>query len=141
MAPLLGLIMVDVLALRRTPRAGTLIGLAAAIKLTPLIFIPLLWFAGRRRAALTAAATFGGGAAVAAAALPGDSWRFWTTEVFTVSRLGHITSVGNQSLNGALMRLDAGPGLRSVVVPVIGGAPCGAAPGWPGPATGGPPPS
>jgi alpha-1,2-mannosyltransferase len=119
---LAGLIMVDVLVLRRTPWAGTLIGLAAAIKLTPLIFIPLLWFAGRRRAAVTAAATFAGCTAVAAATLPGDSWRFWTTEVSTVSRLGHITNVGNQSLNGALMRLDAGPGLRSVVVPVIGGA-------------------
>jgi alpha-1,2-mannosyltransferase len=119
---LAGLVLVDVLALRRTPWFGALIGLAAAIKLTPLILVPLLWCAGRRAAAATAAGTFAGCAAIGAAALPGDSWRYWTTEVFAVHRLGAITNVGNQSLNGALMRLDAGPGLRSLLVPVIGGA-------------------
>ena len=103
---LAGFIAVDVLALRRTPWFGSLIGIAAAIKLTPLIFIPMLWLAGRRRAAVTAAATFAGCAVIAAIVLPGDSWRFWTTEVFQVSRLGHITSAGNQSLNGLLLRSE-----------------------------------
>jgi alpha-1,2-mannosyltransferase len=113
---------VDLLALRRTPWHGALIGTAAAVKLTPLIFIPLLWCAGRRAAAVVATATFTGCGAVAAIVLPGDSWRFWTTEVFHVSRLGHITSVGNQSLNGALLRLDLSAPLRSALVLTIGGA-------------------
>ncbi|XVU22248.1 glycosyltransferase 87 family protein [Actinoplanes sp. CA-054009] len=115
---LAALIATDLLALRRTPWNGVLIGIASAIKLTPLIFVPLLWLAGRRRAALTAAGTFAGCGALAAMVLPGDSWRFWTTEVFQVDRLGYITGVGNQSLNGAFMRL----GLESKpAVLVIGG--------------------
>ena len=118
---LAALVLADFLALRRTPWHGTLIGLAAAIKLTPLIFIPLLWCTGRRTAAVRATATFAGCALIAALALPGDSWAFWTDKVFDVSRLGHITGVGNQSLNGALMRLDVNAHARSVLVLAIGG--------------------
>jgi alpha-1,2-mannosyltransferase len=105
--------------LRPSRAQGVLIGVAAAIKLTPLIFIPMLWVTGRRKAAVTATGTFAACAALAAVALPEDSWRFWTGEMFHVSRLGNITSVGNQSLNGALMRLDAP--VRSVIVLVVGG--------------------
>jgi alpha-1,2-mannosyltransferase len=119
---LAGFIAVDVLALRRTPWFGSLIGVAAAIKLTPLIFIPMLWLAGFRRAAVTAAATFAGCATIAAMTLPGDSWRFWTAEVFQVSRLGHITSPGNQSLNGMLLRFGVPDSARSALVLVVGGA-------------------
>ena len=137
---LAGLVVVDLLALvvaqpyipaadtrlryhsRRTRWAGSLIGLAAAVKLTPLIFIPLLWCAGRRRAAITATVTFAGCAAVAALALPGDSWRFWTAEMFHVNRLGHIASAGNQSLNGMLLRFGVPESSRSLLVLTIGGA-------------------
>ncbi|MBL7258457.1 glycosyltransferase 87 family protein [Paractinoplanes lichenicola] len=115
------LVLADLLLLRRTGWNGVLIGIAAAVKLTPLIFVPLLWFSGRRKAAVTAAMTFGGCALIGALALPGDSWRFWTGEIFHVSRLGYITGVGNQSLNGALMRLDVPDHARSVLVLVIGG--------------------
>jgi alpha-1,2-mannosyltransferase len=119
---LAAMIAIDVLTLRRSRWQGLLIGLAAAIKLTPLIFIPLLWFAGRRRAAVLATATFAVCGALAGLALPGDSWRFWTTEVSHVSRLGYITSVGNQSLNGALLRADLSAPVRSAIVLLAGGA-------------------
>lgn len=119
---LAAMIAVDVLALRRSRWQGALIGVAAAIKLTPLIFIPMLWCAGRRRAALVATGTFAGCGALAALALPADSVRFWTTEMMRVSRLDSITSVGNQSLNGALMRFEVPATIRSVAVLVIGGA-------------------
>ena len=119
---LAALIAVDLLALRHSRCQGLLIGLAAAIKLTPLIFIPLLWLAGRRRAAVLAAATFAACGALAGLALPGDSWRFWTTEVAHVSRLGYITSVGNQSLNGALLRVELSAPVRSAIVLLAGGA-------------------
>jgi len=118
---LIALVAADVLALRTTRCQGVLIGLAAAIKLTPLIFVPMLWLAGRRRAALTAAATFAGCALSAALVLPADSWRYWSTEVAHVSRLGYITSVGNQSLNGALLRLQVPAAPRIAAVLLIGG--------------------
>jgi alpha-1,2-mannosyltransferase len=119
---LAAMIAVDVLALRQSRWQGLLIGLAAAIKLTPLIFIPMLWLAGRRRAALLASATFATCGALAALALPGDSWRFWTTEMSHVSRLGHITGIGNQSLNAALLRLELSAPARSAIVLLAGGA-------------------
>jgi alpha-1,2-mannosyltransferase len=118
---LAAMITADVLLLRGRRAHGVLIGVAAAIKLTPLIFIPMLWLAGRRRAAVTAAATFTTCGAIAAMALPGDSWRFWTTEILQVSRLGYITSVGNQSLNGVLMRFGISAADRSLLVVVVGG--------------------
>jgi alpha-1,2-mannosyltransferase len=111
--------MVTIDVLHPSRAQGVLIGLAAAIKLTPLIFIPMLWVTGRRAAAVTATATFAASALLAAVLLPGDSWRFWTTEMFHVGRLGNITSVGNQSLNAALMRLDAP--FRSAIVLIVGG--------------------
>ena len=114
--------MVAVDVLRPSRWQGVLIGLAAAIKLTPLIFIPMLWFAGRRTAAATAAGTFAAAGVLAAIVLPGDSWRFWTVEVSHVSRLGYITSVGNQSLNGALMRFEVAAPFRSAAVLIVGGA-------------------
>lgn len=118
---LAALVLADLLLLRRTGWNGVLIGIAAAVKLTPLIFVPLLWFCGRKRAAVTAAMTFAGCAMIGALALPGDSWRFWTDEISQVSRLGYITGVGNQSLNGALMRLEVPDHARSVLVLAIGG--------------------
>jgi alpha-1,2-mannosyltransferase len=116
---LAAVVAVDVL--RPSHRQGVLIGLAAAIKLTPLIFIPMLWLAGRRAAAATAAGTFATAGVLAAIVLPGDSLRFWTVELSHVSRLGYITSVGNQSLNGALMRFEVSAPWRSAAVLIIGG--------------------
>ncbi|MGC9665282.1 glycosyltransferase 87 family protein [Planosporangium sp. 12N6] len=98
------LVLIDMIGPRPSRWRGVLTGLAAAVKLTPLIFIPLLWLAGRRRAAVTASITFAAAAALAWAILPDDSARFWGTEVWRVSRLGHIATGGNQSVNGALLR-------------------------------------
>jgi alpha-1,2-mannosyltransferase len=114
------LVTADVLALRRHRFQGVLIGLAAAIKLTPLIFIPMLWLTGRRRAAGIATGTFLACGALAGYLLPDESWRYWTAEVSDVSRLGFITSVGNQSLNGALLRLDVPH--RELLATLVAGA-------------------
>ena len=110
------LVAVDLLVLRRYRAFGVLIGLAAAIKLTPLIFIPLLWLAGRRRAAVVATATFAGGVLIAALILPGDSWRYWATEMTRVNRLGPIANPGNQSLNGVLLRAGVEDGTLALVL-------------------------
>jgi alpha-1,2-mannosyltransferase len=105
---------------RDTRWAGVLTGVAAAIKLTPLLFIPLWWFAGRRRAAVTAAVTFGGLGALSAAILPGESKAFWGTYMFDVNRLGYVVSGGNQSFNGALLRLGVSDHLRSPLYIAVG---------------------
>jgi alpha-1,2-mannosyltransferase len=110
------------LALMILSRKPVLIGLAAAIKLTPLIFIPLLWLRGERRPAVIATATFAAGGFLAALVLPGDSLRYWLTEVRDVDRIGVIESPGNQSLNAGLLRLGVPDTPRAAITLLLGGA-------------------
>jgi alpha-1,2-mannosyltransferase len=107
---------VDVLVLARSRYHGVLVGVAAAIKLTPLMFIPMLWLVGRRRAAVTAAGAFAAATALAWLVLPGDSARFWGTEVWRVNRVGHIATGGNQSINGMMLRLGVADHPRSALM-------------------------
>jgi len=85
---------------------GIGVGLAAGFKLTPLIFIPYLLLTRRFRAAAVSAATFGLTIAVPLVVLPAASEHYWLDGLFlSSSRIGNLQYVGNQSLNGALLRL------------------------------------
>ncbi|WP_155371287.1 glycosyltransferase 87 family protein [Catellatospora vulcania] len=86
--------------------AGVGIGLAAAIKLTPAIFIVYLLLAGRRRAAMAATGTATAATLLAALIAPGPSWRFWTETLGDTSRVGDLSYISNQSLRGVIARLD-----------------------------------
>jgi alpha-1,2-mannosyltransferase len=104
---LLGLVVFDLRLADRRPWKGIGIGLAAGIKLTPLIFVPYLFFSGRRRAALVAAFTFAATVGVGFAVAPSDSSAYWIHgELF---RSDVITSVlVNQSLFGFAQRITHG---------------------------------
>ncbi|MFJ4787254.1 glycosyltransferase 87 family protein [Streptomyces sp. NPDC088794] len=104
---LLGLVLWDAWLLRtgRGNRAGVGIGLAAAIKLTPALFIGLLLLARRWRAAAVATAVAGAATALAAWVDPGASWFYWTVALWDTSRVGRLDYVSNQSLQGILARL------------------------------------
>ncbi|MGO8958764.1 MAG: glycosyltransferase 87 family protein [Streptosporangiaceae bacterium] len=85
---------------------GIGVGVAAGFKLTPLIFIPYLLLTRRYRAATVAAATFGLTIAGSLLLLPKASEDFWLDGLLlNANRLGNPRYVGNQSLNGALLRL------------------------------------
>jgi alpha-1,2-mannosyltransferase len=85
---------------------GIGIGVAAGIKLTPLIFIPYLLLVRRYRQAATAAATFVVTVALGYAVLPRDSGRYWVHGLFlNANRIVFLGTRGNQSLRGALTRL------------------------------------
>jgi alpha-1,2-mannosyltransferase len=85
---------------------GIGVGLAAGIKLTPLIFIPYLLLTRRYRAAVVAAVTFGLTVAVSLVVMPAAAEDYWLDGLFlNVTRLGNLRQVANQSLNGALLRL------------------------------------
>jgi alpha-1,2-mannosyltransferase len=94
------LVLLDALRWKR----GIATGVASAVKLTPLVFVPYLWLAGHRRAALTAVGTFLGCTALAWLVLPRDSVRYWFTELWHTDRIGNLALSGNQSLNGLLLR-------------------------------------
>jgi alpha-1,2-mannosyltransferase len=103
---LLALVLADGAALRRGSRwAGVGIGLAAAVKLTPALFVPYLLLTGRRRAAGVAAGTAAAATLLAAAVAPETSWRYWTRTLWETDRVGRTDKTGNQSLLGGLARL------------------------------------
>ncbi|HEY0698542.1 MAG TPA: glycosyltransferase 87 family protein, partial [Micromonospora sp.] len=104
---LMGLVAMDCLLARtRWPR-GALIGLAAAIKLTPLVFV--LFFLARRqwRPAATALGTFLGLGLLGAALAPRSSVEYWLSTVWQHDRAGSPAFHWNQSLRGALARLGS----------------------------------
>jgi alpha-1,2-mannosyltransferase len=97
---------------------GALIGLAAGLKLTPLIFVPYLLCSRRPRAAIVALGTFVSTIGVGYAALPGDAQRFWGDGLFFDSRrVGGSYVPANQSLRGLILRLDPSIG-RSWILAV-----------------------
>ncbi|EFC79266.1 glycosyltransferase 87 family protein [Parafrankia sp. EUN1f] len=102
------MIMIDLFGrLRLLPR-GTLVGIAAGIKLTPLIFLPYLLCVGRWRDAVTGTAAFCVTVAVGFAVSAGPSTTFWTHTMLDADHVGGVPYVGNQSLLGVLSRLLAG---------------------------------
>ncbi|MFC6017830.1 glycosyltransferase family 87 protein [Plantactinospora solaniradicis] len=124
---LVTLILADLLfAVPRGSRwSGVGIGLATALKLYPGIFIVYLLAARKWRAALVASATAAVATLLAAAIAPGDSWRFWTHELWLTDRVGRPDYTGNQSLFGLLSRFTT-PGepnrlLWVVLVVIIAG--------------------
>ncbi|MEP7055692.1 MAG: glycosyltransferase 87 family protein [Actinomycetota bacterium] len=102
----------------RWPR-GMLIGIAAAIKLTPGLFIPYLWLTGRRRAAYLATATFAGCQLLAAAVAPGEAKKYWTDALFHSERLGDNKVTANVAIRGALLRLKLPSTALSVLLAVL----------------------
>jgi alpha-1,2-mannosyltransferase len=105
---LLALVVGDLALPDRIKGKGIGIGLAAGIKLTPLIFIPYLLFTRRVRAAAVSALTFAVTAGLGFALLPHASAVYWGGQLTRPGRKSfHLL---NQSLNGVILRLaHAGP--------------------------------
>jgi alpha-1,2-mannosyltransferase len=105
---LLVLVCADVRALTAGRRhAGVAIGVAAAIKLTPAVFIGYLLLGRQYRAAATAAGTAAGATLLTVIVAPGPSREFWTDALWDTNRVGKVEYVSNQSLRGVVARLDA----------------------------------
>jgi alpha-1,2-mannosyltransferase len=105
--------------LRGGKRAGLGIGLAAAIKLTPVVFIGYLILSRQYRQAATAIATAAGATVLALVIAPEASIEFWTDAVWDTNRIGRLYQVSNQSLRGVVARLDAPPTLWLAAVALV----------------------
>lgn len=106
---LMALVGADCLLLgTRWPR-GALVGLAAAVKLTPAGFV--LFFLLRRdyRAARTAAVSFCAANAFGFALAWRESVQYWTSVVFQSSRPGNPAYTANQSIEAVLTRAGMAP--------------------------------
>jgi alpha-1,2-mannosyltransferase len=120
------LLMVLVVAdcLVRTPRwpRGALVGIAAAVKLTPAVFVLFFLLRGDRRAALTASVSFLCATAIGFLVSWPNSVRFWTYEVFYSSQFRGMSNEMNQSLKVLLARFGAVP---EVLWPLLAAAALG----------------
>jgi alpha-1,2-mannosyltransferase len=103
----------------RTLPLGLAIGLAAAIKLTPLIFVPYLLMTRRARGALYAVITFIACEAIAFLITPRASWTYWTKDVFDSKRAGALLYTSDQNLSSVLERFHHGPVSAFVLVPAL----------------------
>jgi alpha-1,2-mannosyltransferase len=114
-------VLVDLLAPQRR-WSGVLLGVAAGVKLTPLVFVVLLLFVGRRAMAGRALATFAATVALGFAVRPRWSQAYWVENLFDAGRVGPPALAHNQSLYGTLTRLlDARPPVAlwlAVAVPI-----------------------
>jgi len=97
-------VLVDLLGPQRR-WSGVLVGMAAAVKLTPLVFVVLLLLVGRRTAAGRAAVTFAGTVAIGFLVMPGSAATYWTEDLVDGSRVGPPALAHNQSAYGAMTRL------------------------------------
>ena len=119
-------VLVDLTSIRRfggpLSRRGVLVGVAAAVKLTPLIFVPWLFLTRQARAGWTAIWTFLACAAVGFAITPRSSALWWSKDVFKTSRVGGVAFITNQDLRVVIERfhhaLVSGAGI-SVLIALV----------------------
>lgn len=104
--------------------SGVLIGVAAALQPTVLLFAVLLRFTGRRRSTLTAAWAFAGCTALTWAVMPQDSWTYWVHHVAGAGLGDQADSLANQSLHGALLRFGLQGPLEIGLFLVLAAAVC-----------------
>jgi len=113
---LMALVAADCLLPRtRWPR-GALVGLAAAVKLTPAAFVLFFLCRGDRRAAGTSALSFAACTAVGFALAWHDSVRYWTSIIVQTGRPGSLWFCANQSIQAVLARAGLDPHSRAGTV-------------------------
>lgn len=83
---------------------GVLVGLAGAIKLTPLVFLPYYLLTRQWRQAAVCGGTFAAASGLAFVVLPQASLAYWTDKLWQTGRVGRTDSTVNKSLLGLLAR-------------------------------------
>jgi alpha-1,2-mannosyltransferase len=101
---LCAIVLYDVLDAKHA-RRGIWIGIAAGIKLTPLVFFGLLLVTRQWKALLYASVAFVGTVAIGFAIAPRTALDYWTHVISDTGRIGGLAYSGNQSWNGFLIRV------------------------------------
>ena len=117
---LLAVVLADVTG-RPSRWRGVGVGLAAAVKLTPLVFVVYLMLTGRMRAAVTALATFVAAVGVGFLVAPADSVTYWLEGTFAAAdRISPVASTANHSLAGLAARAGAPEWIGLAATAVVG---------------------
>ncbi|MFC3451560.1 glycosyltransferase 87 family protein [Amycolatopsis speibonae] len=126
---LMAAVVADMVLLRDSRWRGITIGIVAAIKLIPLIFIVHLLVVRRFADAVRTLAAFLGVTAFAMVVLPGDSVRYWTSAILNAHFAATKGWVGNQSWQAFVARTMP-DGTAATVVIVAFGVACAALAMW-----------
>lgn len=124
---LCAIILHDALGPKDRPGRGIWLGLAAGIKLTPLVFFGLLLVTRQWKALAHASAAFAGTVLIGFLIAPRMALDYWTNLLSDTARIGGLAYSGNQSWNGFLIRatgdLEGGGPLwpALVVITVLAG--------------------
>jgi alpha-1,2-mannosyltransferase len=117
------LVMWDLLSQRRIGSwqapLGVATGLAAAVKLTPIFFVPYLILTRRTRGAVTCVVTFVACELGTFLLSPSSSWAYWTHALFKPGRAGNLSYVDDQNLMAAVERLHHGLVSNLTLLPVL----------------------
>jgi hypothetical protein len=100
---------------------GVLVGLAAAVKLTPMIIWGWFFFTRQWRALANSVGAFVACMALAWVVLPRDSLRFWTEALLDTGRVGDVELRFNSSVMGVLARAGIDGSARTVLWLFLGG--------------------
>ncbi len=117
------LVMWDLLSERRIGKRqiplGVATGLAAAVKLTPLLFVPYLLLTRRLRGAVTCMMTFIACEVVTFVVSPTSSRAYWTKAIFRPGRAGDLSIVDNQNLWSVVERFTHAVLPSTVMLPLL----------------------
>jgi alpha-1,2-mannosyltransferase len=108
-------VIVDIIAVR-SPVRGVLVGLAAAVKLTPLIYIAYFFVTMKTSSIVRAVGAFVVATLIAWLVLPSDSATFWLHQAFSPGHKGGAKGNINQSLFGFLGRFSTSLGSSMIVL-------------------------
>jgi alpha-1,2-mannosyltransferase len=117
------LVMWDLLSERRIGKRqfplGVATGLAAAVKLTPLLFVPYLLLTRRWRGAIACMLTFLACEVVTFVVSPTSSRAYWTKAIFRPGRAGDLSIVDNQNLWSVLERFTHAVLPSTIMLPLL----------------------
>ncbi|WP_203591117.1 glycosyltransferase 87 family protein [Streptomyces sp. SID13031] len=102
---LCALVLYDVLGPPTRPARGIWVGLAAGVKLTPLVFFGLLVVTRQWKALAYASGSFAVTVLVGFVVTPRGATEYWTSLVAETTRIGGLAFSSNQSWNAFLIRL------------------------------------
>ena len=97
---LMALILCDLLQPSKSRLRGFGVGVAAGIKLTPLLFLIYLMLTRQWRASLNGLLGFTSTIVVGYVVAPHDSWTYWSGRFLDAANVGGVDAPANQSING-----------------------------------------
>lgn len=117
---LMALILCDLLRPRTSWLRGFGVGVAAGIKLTPLLFLVYLAVTRQWRACMNGCLGFASTVVIGCVVVPRDSWTYWTGRFLDAANVGGVDAPANQSINGFFAQMFKFHDVTRYLDPVTG---------------------